>query len=133
MIGVDTNVLLRFALRDDPGQSASAAAFIGADERLSRPAMICPVMLVEFVWTMQRKRGVPKERLLEILDAFAESERIAFSDERLIRSCIEQWRGGVADLPDYLIAASNLQAGAGSSATFDRRAAEGSGLTLLPG
>lgn len=132
MIGVDTNVLLRFALRDHPAQSARAARFLQDDERLSSPAVICPVVLVEFVWTLQRKNGFSKERLLDILDAFTDSERIAYSDERLIRSAIEQWRSGEADFADYLIAASNMQAGARSTATFDRIAAGGSGFTLLP-
>ena len=132
MIGVDTNVLLRFALEDDRTQSPSAITFLRDPERFSSPAVICPVALVEFVWTMGRKQGFTKERLLEILDAFTDSERVVYSDERLIRSCIEQWRVGEADFPDYLIAALNLQAGARTTVTFDQIAAEEPGFALLP-
>lgn len=132
MIGVDTNILLRFALEDDRVQSPRAIAFLRDPERFSSPAMICPVALVEFVWTMGRKEGFTKGRLLEILDAFTESRRITYSDESLVQSCIEQWRTGDADLPDYLIAALNLQAGAGTTVTLDETAAEQPGFTLLP-
>ena len=132
MIGVDTNILLRFALQDDDAQSRSAIAFLRADERLSSPAMICPVTLVEFVWTVRRREGFSKARVLDLLDAFTDSGRIAYSDEKLIRACIEQWRSGTADLPDYLIAALNLQAGARTTVTFDRNAASEIGFTPLP-
>ena len=132
MIGVDTNILLRFALQDDRTQSPSAVDFLRNDDRFGAPALICPVALVEFVWTMRRQQGFTKQRLLEILDEFTHSERVAYSDERLIISCVEQWRAGSADLPDYLIAALNLQAGATTTVTFDETAAEEPGFILLP-
>lgn len=132
MIGLDTNVLLRFALEDDEAQSPPAAALLRDDRRLSSPAVICPVVLVEFVWTMMRKEGLTKARLLEILDTLSQSERIMYSDESLVKACIEKWRAGEADLPDYLIAALNLQAGATTTMTFDETAALEPGFTLLP-
>ena len=132
MIGVDTNVLLRFALEDDARQSPSAVDFLRQGERLKSPAMICPVALVEFVWMMMRRKGFSKARMLDILDTFTDSERVVYSDEDLMRSCIEEWRHGEADLPDYLIAALNLQAGARTTMTFDGTASLEPGFTLLP-
>lgn len=46
-------------------------------------------------------------------------------------ACINQWRNGDADLPDYMIAASNLQAGASLTLTFDKTAAREPGFSLL--
>ena len=132
MIGIDTNILLRFALEDDHRQSASAIAFLRDGGRLKSPAMICPVTLVEFVWTMMRREGFSKARMLDILDTFTDSERVVYSDDDLMRSCIEDWRRGEADLPDYLIAALNLQAGVKTTMTFDETASSEPGFTLLP-
>jgi predicted nucleic-acid-binding protein len=131
MIGVDTNVLLRFALQDDAKQSRAALAFLEDVVRAEEPAMISPVALVEFVWTLMRRYRFVKDDVIELLDALAESGRVVYSDDALISSCVDQWRHGEADLPDYLIAALNLQAGARTTLTFDKRAALEPGFTLL--
>lgn len=131
MIGLDTNVLFRFALADDARQSPAATAALTGDERLDDATVICPVALVEFVWTLTRQHRLSKPRVLEVLDAFAQPPRIAFTNEALVAACIDQWRGGAADLADYLIAALNLQAGATTTLTFDRTAAREPGFSLL--
>lgn len=132
MIGVDTNILLRFALADDAKQTPAATSALVGDDRLGEPAIICAVALVEFVWTLTRQYRFSKSRVIEILDAFTQSPRIAYSDDALVCACIEQWRDGDADLPDYLIAASNMQAGASTTLTFDKKAAREPGFSLLP-
>lgn len=81
---------------------------------------------------MGRQHRFSKHRVIDILDALTDSGRLTFSDEPVIRACIEDWRRGKADLPDYLIAALNLQAGAETTVTFDEDAAEEPGFTLLP-
>ena len=132
MIGVDTNILLRFALRDDAAQSPVASDFLEDAGRLDEPALLCPVALVEFVWTLMRRHRFAKPRVIEILDALTDSGRVVYSDDPLIRDCVDKWRSGEADLPDYLIAALNLQAGARTTLTFDQTAAQEPGFSLLP-
>lgn len=129
MIGVDTNVLLRYTLDDDAQHSPAATAFIDDARRLKDPILISPVALTEFVWTLGRREGFDKLRILAILDGFAGSRRVAFTNEDLMRSCIEQWRRGTADLADYLIAALNLLAGARTTVTFDATAAREPGFS----
>ena len=132
MIGVDTNILLRFALRDDAAQFPAASAFLEDASRLDEPAVVCPVALVEFVWTLMRRHRFSKHRVIDILDALTDSGRVIYSDDSLIRDCVDQWRVGDADLPDYLIAAVNLHAGARTTLTFDQTAAQEPGFSLLP-
>ena len=131
MIGIDSNILLRFALADDDRQSPAAANVLVGDDRLDDPAVICTVVLIEFVWTLTRQYRFSKTRVIEILDAFAQSPRVVYTDDALVCACVEQWRNGGADLPDYLIAALNLQAGASTTLTFDKRAAREPGFSLL--
>jgi len=130
MIGIDTNVLLRHTLEDDAAQSPAATAFLTDGERLDDPALVNPVALVEFCWTLGRK-NFGKPDILAMLDVLMSSKRIAFTDDRAIRAAIESWRTGKADLPDYLIGHLNLQAGAAKTVTFDATAAEYPGFSLL--
>ena len=132
MIGVDTNVLLRFALEDDAKQTRAARSFLEDSDRADQPAVICPVALVEFVWTLTRRHRFSQDEVLDLLDALTDSGHVVFSEDGRTGSCLEQWRRGDADLPDYLIAASNLQVGARTTVTFDKMAAEEPGFSLLP-
>lgn len=131
MIGVDTNVLLRHTLNDDAVQSPAATAFLTNGGRLDDPALVNPVALVEFCWTLARRRTFGKPDILALLDVLSSSRRIAFTDDRVMRAAIESWRVGKADLPDYLIGHLNRQAGASETVTFDEMAAEYPGFSLL--
>lgn len=123
MIGVDTNILLRHTLDDDAAQSPLATAFLSDDGRLAEPALVNPVVLVEFVWTLSRRQGFGKADILALLDVLVASRRIAFTEERVTIAAVEAWRTGAADFPDYLIGHLNRQAGATTTVTFDGRAA----------
>lgn len=131
MIGIDTNVLLRHTLGDDAAQSPAATAFLTDEGRLEDPALINPVALVEFYWTLARREKFGKPDILALLDVLSSSKRIVFTDDRAMRAAIESWRVGKADLPDYLIGHLNQQAGAAATVTFDERAANEPGFSLL--
>ena len=123
MIGIDTNILLRHTLDDDVEQSALASAFPIDAARLDGPALVNPVVLVEFVWTLARRERFGKADILALLDVLVSSPRIAFTDERAVIAAIENWRAGSADFPDYLIGYLNRQAGASTTMTYDQVAA----------
>lgn len=123
MIGIDTNILLRHTLADDAAQSPLASAFLIDPARLAEPAVINPVVLVEFVWTLARCERFGKADILALLDVLVSSPRIAFTDERAVIAAIENWRAGSADFPDYLIGHLNRQAGASTTMTYDQVAA----------
>lgn len=132
MIGVDTNVVLRYVLEDDARQSATATRFLDEEARLSDPILINAVMLVELVWTLGRKEGFKKTDILDVLDELAGSRRVEFVQDEVVREAIEAWRSGRADFPDYLIARLNLAAGARTTVTFDQVAALEPGFSPMP-
>lgn len=131
MIGVDTNILLRHTLEDDAAQSPAATAFLTDDARLNEPALVNPIALIEFVWTLARRERFGKSDILALLDTLVGSRRITFTDETAITGAIEGWRRGNADFPDYLICHLNRQAGASTTVTFDLDAAIEPGFTRL--
>lgn len=131
MIGVDTNVLLRHTLQDDAVQAPIATAFLLAAERLAEPALVNPVVLIEFVWTLMRREGFTKSDLLALMDLLAASPHVVFTDRTAICAAIADWRIGRADFPDYLIGHLNRLAGASTTVTFDVDAAAEPAFSLL--
>lgn len=127
MIGLDTNVLLRLYLADEPEQAQSAKtlfASLSEDE----PGYINVVTLVEFVWTLQRRFRIGRERITEIITGLLETRDILFEDEELLEVAMETAVASNRDIPDVLIALRNRRAGCRVTMTFDRKA-----VSRIPG
>jgi predicted nucleic-acid-binding protein len=131
MIGVDTNVLLRVFVADDPVQARAASAFIEAPERPDDPVFVTALVLVELVWTLRKAYDHSKPELLSILDQVCSHATIIVDDRDAVETAVDMWRTGKADFADYLIAALARERGARTTMTFDRTAAETAAFTLL--
>ena len=121
MIGVDTNVLVRFLTADDPRQHRTALAFFG-ERTPADPAYVSAVTLAETVWLLRRRYGLAPEEILESLSMIIDSDDFVVEG----REAIESVRGGMgqpAQLTDFLIAKLGRKAGCSRTVTFDRRAA----------
>lgn len=127
MIGVDTNVLLRLFVTDDPAQYRSATEFFDARSR-SSPAYIGHVVLVEFAWVLARTYRVPRERIVEAIAALMDKRDIIFENRGIVGDMLERAGQSKADLADLLIASINASAGCLHTVTFDRSA-----VRLVPG
>ena len=120
MIGLDTNVLLRLFVEDDPTQGDRARRFVDA-AAADEPCVVNPVVLAEFAWTLARnfkKKRPEVARLIEgVLSMDDLDVPIAAPRERALTA----YRTGKADFPDYFLAEINLELGCASTATFDKR------------
>ena len=122
MIGIDTNVLVRFIVQDDPKQSRIATRLIETILTLDNKGFISSVVLCEVVWVLKRRYRQPKERLLLVVKSILETD--VFEVEH--RDCA--WRAyydfdeGAADFSDYYIAQINKENGAPHTLTFDENA-----------
>ena len=122
MIGIDTNVLIRYIVQDDPGQARMATRLI--EEKLSpeNKGFVSSVVLCEVIWVLKRFYRQPKEQLLLVVKTILETE--VFEVEH--RDCA--WRAyydfdeGDADFSDYYIAQVNKVYGASFTVTFDETA-----------
>jgi predicted nucleic-acid-binding protein len=144
MIAIDTNVLLRYLLDDDPKQSKKASAVI----RGSQKVLITDVVLVETIWTLKGKKyNQDKEGIVQVISALFEEPRICFEDGQSVWRALVDFKnaksikaGGkqkVADFPDALIinkaqfASKNLGATLDCVYTFDVAAQELLGMKSL--
>ena len=128
-VGVDTNVLLRVLLNDDPVQSPIAAAvFRGFSKRA--PGFITQVTLAETYWVLERGKRLPRETCLLAIRRLVETESLEFDDgEGVVRALTLAEAG--ADFADALIQGAMELFGIEETVTFDRGAAQRLGWRLL--
>ena len=130
MIGLDTNVLLRYLVQDDAHQSAAATRVF---ERLTpaSPGFLSLVVLVEAAWVLQRTYGVTVAQWAAIVDDLLRTDALVLEREAIVsRAAYEAARYG-AGFADAVVVALGAAAGCGSTLTFDRRAARLPGFRLL--
>ena len=100
LIAVDTNVLLRYLLRDDDAQAERARHVF---ERAAR-VLITDVVLAETVWTlMGRRYGATKADLITVVDNLLQEPNVRFEDDEVIWSALQAYRETDADFADALI------------------------------
>lgn len=129
MIGLDTNVLVRYLVRDDEGQFQRAAALLTALTR-DRPGFVTQVTLVELYWVLTRSYAYPRDSALTVISQLASSEALEFDDaEGVVRALTLAHDG--ADFADALIQGAMELFGVTETVTFDRRAAGSLGWRLL--
>lgn len=132
MIGIDSNVLLRYALEDDAKQSPRAAALLESDDRLSEPAFVNLIVLLEFVWTALGQDGFDKADIIAILEELLASRRMVFAERSAVAAALETWRTGKAGFQDYLIGCLNQERGLRTTFTFDVAAAKHPTFSPMP-
>jgi predicted nucleic-acid-binding protein len=132
VIGVDTNVLLRLILNDDPDQSRRARVLLSGAEAAGMPVLVNLLVLAETVWVLRRSYRFSRERLLDVVDALTQAGSIAFDRPDAVAEALSVCRSTTADLPDALSAAYNRHAGCSTTYTFDKDAAALPGCSPVP-
>ncbi len=118
MIGLDTNVLLRLFLRDDPEQCERARRFVDA-ATADEPCLVNPIVLALFAWTLARKLKRGRAEVARLIEEVLSADDLDISYRGAARNAATAYRAGRADFPDYLIAEINVELGRASTATFD--------------
>lgn len=131
MIGLDTNVVVRYLVQDDPTQSPIATSLI---EGLSEtdPGYLSLVTMVEVYWVMCRAYKVPQPRCIELLDGLLDARELRIDRDEIVRLALAAAHGGL-DFADAVIAELGQAAGCDHTETFDRKAARHSAMQLLDG
>ncbi len=130
MIALDTNVLVRYLVRDDEQQAESARALL---ESLTseRPGYACREVVVELVWVLERAYGVSRARIATILQELVATQSLVVeAADDVARAAIRYQEGGPG-FSDLMILAAAHRAGARPLYTFDRQAARMEGVELL--
>ena len=120
MIGLDSNVLVRYLTHDDPAQFAKAAAFIDAASEREEQFLVNTPVLCELVWVLAAVYDYSREEIAQALEQIFTTAQ--FEIERLdeARQALGDFRSSKADFSDALIGRINRSLGAKHTVTFDR-------------
>lgn len=129
MIGLDTNVIVRYLVRDEPDQSAAALTVIEALTE-DEPGFLSLVVVVELYWVLRRAYKVSTARCLELIAGLLDARELRIDQESTVRTALAASRDGL-DFADALVAESGRAAGCAHTVTFDRRAARLNQMRLL--
>lgn len=135
MIGLDTNVLVRYLAQDDPKQSARATRLIENELSVAKPGFISLVVLAESCWVLTRLYGATQEELATTaVDLLASAQFHVEGREAIqaaVRHCQSDKRSKKAGFVDVLIAQVAAARGCVHTVTFDKVAAQTAGMKLL--
>lgn len=129
MIGVDTNVLVRYLVQDDPQQSAAASALMRSFTA-GASGYVSVTVLIETSWVLRRAYKLGHQEIGRVLVDLASSEDIVVEQADLVRQAARQAAEGY-DFADAMIALNGRERGCDYTATFDVRAAGLQGMRLL--
>jgi predicted nucleic-acid-binding protein len=130
LIGLDTNVIVRFLVQDHPAQSKRATAIFAAFTS-EKPGFVALVTLAELVWVLRSCYQTKRHEIADMLEEMLLSRDMIFEQSDLLPRIIQAYRKGGADFSDYIIAALNRHHGCSKTLTFDRTAAKSAGMVLL--
>ena len=130
MIGIDTNVLVRYIAQDDPGQSKRASRLIEEECSAAIPGFISLVVLVELVWVSESCYGAERSEVAEMVRRILSIRQLAVQDTEIAWKALRLFESSKADFADCLVERMATAAGCSTVMTFDKLAAK-AGMTLL--
>jgi predicted nucleic-acid-binding protein len=130
VIGLDTNVLVRFFLKDDPEQTLKARELIDSLST-EEQGWVALASIVELVWVITRQWHGGRKEITTLLGHMLTRGDLVIENSDLIERALIKCRKGNVDFADCLISVSAQAAGCSRTVTFDRRAARDAGMVLL--
>lgn len=124
MIGLDTNVLARLFVDDDPAQARLAREFVANRCTGIDPGHVDRVALCELVWVLSSVYGYGRTAIVNVIEALLASRDIVLEDDEAVRAALRIFATRRVDFADVLIGQVNRAHGCEATATFDRRAAK---------
>jgi predicted nucleic-acid-binding protein len=119
VLGVDTNVLLRFFVADDERQHKAATKRFLAMEKAGEKALVSPLVIAEMVWGLRSIYGYQRADIVRVVDALLEGTVFEVDDRGVVTAALKAYRAGGPDLADLLIVEIARSRGARVVLTFD--------------
>ncbi len=130
MKGIDTNILVRYLIGDDPAQFRAASRLIENDCSVQEPGFVNQVVLVELVWVLESAYKLARPEIVRALGGLLLTSQLSIEHPDDARAALDEYENG-ADFADSLIAAANVRVGCEYTATLDRQASRRKGFRLI--
>ena len=122
MLGIDTNVLVRYLTRDDQPQYEKARRMIDREVAKGEPVLVSLLVLLETEWVLRSRYEMAKADVVTAFSALLDTADLTFEDEPSVETAVYSWKDSAADFAHCLIEARNRRLGCRATATFDVRA-----------
>jgi predicted nucleic-acid-binding protein len=119
MKGVDTNVLVRYLVQDEPRQGRKAAVFIEAADPDAEQILIGNIVLCELVWVLESAYGYKKAEIADTLEKLLQAAVFRFENKDIVRAALAEYRLAVPDFADCLLGRIHRSLGCETTVTFD--------------
>jgi predicted nucleic-acid-binding protein len=130
VIGLDTNVLVRYIMQDDKKQSLQASKLIESLDS-DNPGYITIVSVVELYWVLTSCYALTGQQVAQALEAILRTKQFLVERADQVMRALRVFGEGKADFADCLIERSASGAGCEETMTFDAGAAKHAGMTLI--
>ncbi len=120
MIGIDTNILVRYLTQDDASQTRQVDELFEAALKTGERLRVSDVVLSELVWALRKIYRVPKAEVVRGLQRVMANEIFTFDDPDVVNAALADYRDADGDFADYLIGRRNAAAGCEHTVSFDK-------------
>jgi predicted nucleic-acid-binding protein len=120
--GIDSSVLLRYILEDDPVWTKAATRFIDKECTFDDPAFVNLVVLVEVIWSLRRQKNYNKESVVAVIRDMLDSQSLVLEKESIVADALRKFEAGLIGFSDCLIACLNEHAQAKPTYSLDKHA-----------
>ena len=131
MIGLDTNVVVRYVTQDDAKQAAAATRLFEQVLSVERPGLVGLVTLCEIAWVLAECYGADKPRIMQVIEGLLGSRQVVVEEADLVWKALRAWERSAADFSDALVAQVLVAQGCEKVVTFDKAAAKLPNFELL--
>lgn len=131
MFGLDTNVLVRFLLQDDPEQAEHARRVIEEALASGEPLAVGLLVILETEWVLRSCAKLHKKTVITTFRMLLEARDLRIEHEESLEHALYLYENSTADFADCLMATRYKQSGCSAMLTFDRKAATIPGVVLL--
>jgi predicted nucleic-acid-binding protein len=122
MIGLDTNILVRYLAQDDPAQSPKATELIERRLTEQNPGFISVLAMAETVWVLERAYGLADRDIAAAIERTLQADVLVVESEQEVFTAMIALKEGSGSFADALIGALNARAGCKRTLSFDQKA-----------
>ena len=130
MIGLETNVLLRYIMQDDARQSLKATKLLES-LMVDEPGFVPLVSVVELGWVLSSCYDLDREQVAQAFELLLRTKTVVVDRADEVMKALRVFKAGSADFADCLIERTAASAGCARTMTFDVGAAKMAGMTLI--
>jgi predicted nucleic-acid-binding protein len=131
VIGLDTNLVVRYLAQDDPVQSAKATQIFERRLTEEEPGFVSLVTMVETVWVLDAVYGLESGEIAQAVERMLQADTLLVQNEQEVFTAMIALKSGLGSFADALVGALGRRAGCGSTLTFDKKAGRLEGFVVV--